>query len=110
MEKSILKCDEWYPNSCAVASCGDKVNKFQINLLLKLGVRDITICYDRMNDNYSEDVEYYNRLVKMCKKYSKYVNLYFIFDKQHILNYKDAPVDNGKDIFEKLLKERIYVN
>ena len=109
-EKSVLKCDRWYPNSCAVASCGDKVNKFQINLLLKLGVRDITICYDRMNDNYSEDVEYYNRLVKMCKKYSKYVNLYFIFDKQHILNYKDAPVDSGKDTFEKLLKERIYVN
>ena len=28
-EKSTLKCDKWYPNSCAVASCGDKINTFQ---------------------------------------------------------------------------------
>lgn len=108
-EKSVLKCDAWYSYSCAVASCGDKINKFQLNLLLKLGVREITICYDRMNDSYEQDVDYYNKLLNMCKKYSKYVNIYFIFDKSHILNYKDAPVDSGKEVFEKLMKERIYV-
>lgn len=108
-EKSVLKTNGWYEHNCAVASCGDKINKFQLNLLLSLGVREITICYDRMNDNYEQDIDYYNKLLKMCKKYSKYVNLFFIFDKQHVLNYKDAPVDSGKATFEKLMKERIYV-
>jgi hypothetical protein len=33
----------------------------------------------------------------------------FIFDKQMITGYKDAPIDCGKEKFLQLFKERIYL-
>ena len=37
-EKSTLLSDSWYDeNSVAVSTCGNKLNKFQVNLLMKLG-------------------------------------------------------------------------
>lgn len=109
-EKSSIICDGWYGNNnIAVASCGNKINKFQINILLSLGVKDIVICYDNMNYNNKTDEEYFNKLYSMCEKYKQYANFSFIFDRNHILPYKAAPVDCGRKIFEKLFNERVFV-
>ena len=32
-----------------------------------------------------------------------------MFDKTGLLGYKDSPIDDGKDIFLKLFKERIII-
>ena len=109
-EKSCLKCDGWYGDrSIAVASCGDKVNKIQLNLLLQMEVKEITICYDRMNFNKKSSEEYFKKLYQLCKKYSNFANFYFVFDRKMILDYKSAPVDSGQEIFEKMLGDKIKV-
>jgi len=33
----------------------------------------------------------------------------FIFDDAKLLKYKNSPIDQGKDIFEKLISERRFV-
>ena len=43
------------------------------------------------------------------KKYSKYINVSFIFDSKMITSYKASPIDEGKDKFLKLFKERIML-
>lgn len=109
-EKSCLICDGWYGDkNISVATCGNKLNKFQINLLLKLGVQNAVLCYDRMDEKIPPNGEYFNKLYSLCKKYSNYMNFSFIYDRKGILEYKAAPVDGGKEIFEKLLEERVIV-
>lgn len=47
------------------------------------------------------------KLKDLHKKYNKYVQVSFIFDKTGLLGYKDAPIDRGPEIFQKLFKKRI---
>lgn len=109
-EKSVMIADGWYgENNLMVASCGNKINKFQLNILLSLGVKDIVICYDSMSQTLAEDEIYFKKLYEMCQKYKQYANFSFIFDRKHLLPYKAAPVDCGREVFESLMRERVYV-
>ena len=109
-EKSCLICDSWYKkDNISVATCGNKLNKFQINLLLKLGVQNVILCYDRMDKEIISNSDYFNKLYLICKKYNNYMNFSFIYDREGLLEYKAAPVDSGKDVFEKLLQQRVEV-
>lgn len=109
-EKSVLLCDTWYKdNNVSVATCGNKLNKFQINLLLKLGVQNVVLCYDRMDKDKKSNSEYFNKLKEICKKYNNYMNFSFIYDRNCVLDYKASPVDSGQKIFEQLLSERVVI-
>ena len=45
----------------------------------------------------------------MCKKFRGQATFYYIWDIDNLLNEKDSPFDRGKDIFEKLYRNRIRV-
>lgn len=108
-EKSVIICDGWYGNeSLAVATCGNKVNKIQLELLQSLGVRNIVLCYDRMNED--ESSRYFYQLFDTCRAYQNYFNFSFIYDSEHILEYKAAPVDQGRETFEHLMRKRVIVS
>ena len=47
--------------------------------------------------------------MKLYNKYKNYVTISFIFDKEMITDYKNSPIDEGKDKFLKLFKERIIL-
>ena len=83
----------------------------RINRLRQLGVKDIIIAYDKEFDNFAsqEARDYYYKLEKICRKYINYCNFYFLFDFKGLLGMKDAPIDRGKEIFEKLMKNKIQV-
>lgn len=107
-EKSVILCDGWYgENSLAVATCGNKVNKVQLEILQSLGVRNIVICYDRMNED--EKSNYFYQLFDTCRAYRNYFNFSFIYDSEHLLEYKAAPVDYGREIFEYLMRKRVSI-
>ena len=42
-------------------------------------------------------------------EYKDYVKMSVIFDEDHLLGYKDSPIDCGKETFLKLFKERKVV-
>ena len=46
-------------------------------------------------------------LTNIHNKYSKYVDISFIFDKEDLLPYKASPIDCGKDTFLYMYKKRI---
>ena len=48
-------------------------------------------------------------MIKICNKYKNYCSFSFIFDTGDLLRQKDSPVDQGKRIFEKLLKGRVRI-
>lgn len=107
-EKSCLQYESLYPgNNIAVATCGSSFNKFQLMLLKKhCNVREVVLCFDRQFETRQEEEKYFNKLYELCEKYSSYCKMSFIFDDKKLLKYKNSPIDQGKEIFEKLINER----
>lgn len=110
-EKSCLKYSSFFgkENDISGAVCGCNLINYQFFLLLSLGVEEIIIGFDRQYEKIGDE-EYLNwikKLTNIAKKYSKYCNITFIFDTKNLLDYKDAPVDKGPEVFKQLYKERL---
>jgi hypothetical protein len=109
-EKSVLKIESYYPeHNFSLAVCGDKVSDYQLNLLLQY-VDEVIIGFDKV-ENYikgSQNTEIV-KLRHLAKRFSPYVKTYIIIDKQNLLNTKDAPVDQGKEVLEQLMRNKIEV-
>lgn len=107
-EKSVMQCENFEMRNYAVASCGSNVNKYQIDILMRYcAPRYVVVCFDK-EEKEGED-KYFNKLWNMCKKYTDYCNMSFIYDRNNLLKLKDSPSDRGEKTFIKLLEERIIV-
>lgn len=110
-EKSPLQYQSLFgeENDITVACCGSHISDYQIWLLKQLGVRDLTIAFDRQFQEVGdEEYEHLKKeILKINNKYKNEINLYFIFDKNKITSYKASPIDEGTDKFLTLFKERI---
>ena len=112
-EKSVLKyaTDFGWNNNISVACCGSNVSSHQIQLLLDSGVQEIIIAFDRQFQEIG-DAEFQHlklNLLKIRTKFKNDVLISFIFDKNMITKYKDSPIDDGKEKFLQLYKERIFI-
>lgn len=118
-EKSVLKLDSYLgaENNISVASLGMNISLHQRDLILKQGVNEITICFDKQykvealdgdkdSDDYKEFVRYIKNLIKIARLFINYCNVYVVFDWGDKLDYKDSPVDKGRDTFFELYKKR----
>lgn len=95
--------------SCAC--CGSSLLKPQVDLLLSLGVEEIIIGYDKQFQELGDKEweSWTQKLTQINDKYSKYVKISFLFDKENLLDYKDSPIDKGKNIFLNLFENRIFL-
>lgn len=109
-EKSVMMMDTIYGDkNCAVATLGQNISRQQIQLLLSLGVNEVVLAYDADYTNYAQTVEKRKKYIKIAETLKPYFNVAVLMDLNHILNYKDSPIDRGKDKFEQILKDRIYI-
>lgn len=112
-EKSVLKYQSFFgfENDISIACCGSSISSYQIQSLLDLGVNEIIIAFDRQFEDKG-DKEFNrlkNKLISLYNKYKNYTTISFIFDKNMITEYKESPIDQGKDKFQQLLNERIFL-
>lgn len=112
-EKSVLKYKTYFGlnNDISVACCGSNLSSHQVQLLLDCGVEEIIIAFDRQFKELGDDEFKHLKLnlLKARSKFKNYAIISFMFDKTGLLGYKDSPIDDGKDIFLKLFKERIII-
>ena len=113
-EKSCLKYASYFgkENDITGAVCGSNLLNYQFSLIYNLGVKEIIIAFDKQYQQIGDDEykRWVNKLKTISYKYSNFCNISFIFDTHNLLNYKDAPIDQGKDIFLQLFKERLDSN
>lgn len=123
-EKSVFKYGSYYKqeNNIAVASSGMTLSLYQRDLLLDLNIEDIVIAYDKqyliefIDDEYKETKEYKDyqaylkKILKIASMFIDYCNVYVILCWNDRLNYKDSPIDGGKELFEQLYKERYLID
>lgn len=112
-EKSTLLYQSYFgfENDISVACCGSNISIYQIHMLLEAGAKEIIVAFDRQfqEPGDAEFIHLTTNLTKIHKRYSNYVNISFIFDKNMITSYKASPVDEGKEKFLTLFKERIVL-
>lgn len=111
-EKSCLLCDTYYGyNSFAVAVCGSNITLTQCNIIKCLGVRECMIAFDKEYEDpnsYKAEV-YFNKLSELAKRLTPYMTVYLIMDVEGLLRLKDSPADRGKEVLEKLMKNKIEI-
>lgn len=112
-EKSCLLYKTYFgvENDISVACCGSSISTYQMQMLIDAGANEIIIAFDRQFQDIGD--KEWKRLVanfkKLHMKYKNFVTVSFIFDKQKTLSYKASPIDEGKEKFLKLFKERILL-
>ena len=112
-EKSVLLYASYFgwENNISVACCGSSVSSYQIQLLLESGAEEIIIAFDRQFQKIGD--EEFNKLKKnllnIKNKYQNDAIISLIFDKNMITDYKASPIDEGKEKFLQLFKERIIL-
>ena len=107
-EKSVLQFESFAMPNSAVAVCGSNFNKYQVALLMKhCAPHEIVLCFD--NEEKPNEDKYFNKLYSICKKYTSYCNMSFVYDREQITKPKDSPTDNGEDIFRELVYRRVRV-
>ena len=96
--KSVMKAwDYGYKNSVSIESHG--ITAGQIKLIIQLGV-NIVLAFDK-------DVDIKDGSLKSSlDKIKRFTNVYIIKDNDSLLGEKDAPVDCGKEKWEKLYDEK----
>lgn len=106
-EKSVMKSFQ-YGQRCAVAiGCSDLTNQ-QIGLLKEYISKDTKIVQAFDKDVYYKKGKFnFDHLKKVDAMFKQ--NTYAIVDRDNLLGEKDAPVDLGKEIFNKLLKNASLV-
>ena len=94
--KSVLLADTWgIHNTGAILT--SHLNPNQMKILARLGCR-VVFALDK-DIRIREDIN--------IKKLKQYVNVEYFWDKQDLLDEKDAPVDKGLEIFQSLYEHRM---
>lgn len=122
-EKSILKTSSFYDGyGLSLAVYGSNLSVQHRDILLSLGVREVTICFDKeyceqwYEDEFKDTKEqklmfnYFKKLKKICKLLNNYFIVNIVIDFDNKLDLKDAPVDKGKEVFEELLRNKITID
>lgn len=94
--KSVLKAASWSVTHCA-AVLTSHLNPEQMKILAKLGC-DVVFALDK-----EVDIRQDHNIAKL----KSYVNVFYLQDKENLLDEKDAPVDKGQEVFQKLYERRM---
>lgn len=111
-EKSVLKCNSIYgKNSFAVAISGSNISDWHAKTLINLGIEEVFLALDRQyKEQESEEAyKYAEKLIKYARKFSPYVRTYVLWDEENLLDYRDSPIDKGKEVLEVLMKQKYEI-
>ena len=98
--KSVMKLDGWgYHN--AVSAETSSINEYQVELLVKMHVKNVVIAFDK-------DIKL-DKILACTYLLRKFTNCYVVIDKWKMLNDKDSPCDRGKDVWDKLYERRMRI-
>lgn len=96
--KSVMKLDQWGFHNVVSAETS-KLNEYQIELLIRMKVRDVVIAFDK--DVQMKKIHECTELLK------RFTNVYVVYDRWRLLKDKDSPCDQGREVWQTLYDKRI---
>lgn len=94
--KSVLLADSWEIHNTG-ALLTSHLNPNQMKILARLGVRVV----------FALDKEVRVRDDHNISKLKRYTSVEYLWDREDLLEEKDAPVDKGLEVFKKLYEQRL---
>ena len=112
-EKSVLQYMSYFgtKSNICVAVCGSSISKYQMQLLLDCGAKEVVVGFDKdfVDFNSDERISVTNKLEKIYWKFGNQVNISFLFDVYNLLGEKCSPTDCGREAFEYLWRHRVVL-
>lgn len=111
-EKAVMQYNTYFNENICVAISGSSISKYQIDLLLQLGVETVILALDKEYDECgTKEEEIYKIKIQKAfiSKLEQYFNIEILWDIDNILEKKMSPLDAGKNSFLKLYKNKIKV-
>ena len=110
-EKSCLKAASKGMNN-TLAVFGSNVSKKQIQLLLKLGVNEVTIAFDSdFIDTKGDDFRFFvAKIKKVAKRLTPYFTVFCAYNNQGYDGYKYSPMDFTDDQMKKIFENRVKIS
>lgn len=110
-EKFVMQHESYYgEESIAVAINGSYLSDEQIEILQDYGVEEIILALDKEFETKDEEDDYMKKIQeKFVNRLIMYFTVSIIWDSENDLELKMSPTDKGKDVFEKLYKNRIII-
>lgn len=109
-EKSCLKYASYFGinNDISVAICGNSLNNYQVSLLLSCGCKEMIIALDKQYEKpVGQDwANWTKKFIQIFNKYGNYLQISFLVDREGVLQFKDSPIDQGRDNFLYLYRRR----
>jgi len=105
--KSVMLGHQYgYPYAVATHTYGAHLN--HINMLIECGAKEIILAFDKQYEHENgQQYQLYERKTKeLARKVKDEVNVSRIVCHHEEIGYKDAPIDRGKEIFERLFNSR----
>ena len=111
-EKSVLKHGSFFTQNKSVAIGGSSFSNYHAIILKEAGVNKIVLALD---NDWDENGEKYYGLLKSIKEGRKIKEMGFEVDIIYdwagdCLGNKDAPIDQGRQIYSKLYRERVPID
>ena len=82
-------------------------------MIIDLGVEEVILCLDRQyeKEDSEEAKTWKDKIYKMSENLLPHCRVSYTWDtdENQLLDYKDAPTDKGKKIFETLIKNRVFI-
>lgn len=94
-EKSVMLLETWGITN-SVAMLTSHLNPLQLLILIKLGVKVVFALDKNVNILKDENIQ----------KLKRYVKIEYTYDSNNVLGEKDAPVDKGIEVWNKLYSKR----
>lgn len=107
--KSVLQLEEYVKMNNSVGLFGVNASIDKIYQLLQLGVNKINIALDKQyhqikDENFEKWLKWVKKIYEKCRPYC---DVYVIYDKENLLDFKDSPTDKGVDIWNELYYNRV---
>lgn len=109
-EKACMQARTMFgENNFTVATCGSAaLSSAQINLLIKHGVREVIIGYDKEFIDGNEDMKknYEEKLLRIAQPLTTIFDVSYVFDEEGLLPYKASPCDINKEVLVELMRHK----
>lgn len=111
-EKSVLKMDSMYECNNSVALSGSTMTSFQEKVINdSTDVNELIIALDceYRRPMTIESQAYADKIRNLFGRLTSKYKVSVLWDTKGLLNYKDSPIDQGKEVFEELYRNRIFL-
>ena len=107
--KSILQLDSYVKCNNSVAIFGVNMSRDKLYQILQLGINKVNICLDKQyreigDNDFKKWVSWVKKIYSLFKPYCE---VYVVYDKENLLDFKDSPTDKGVDIWNELYYNRV---